>query len=142
MDQTVIQYVLSRRFALGVSDIFGVPGDFAFPVNDAACRDHSLRWIGNTNELNAAYAADGYARIQGVAALSTTCGVGELRALNAIAGSYAEHLPVFHPAGMAPSGTQRSGSLVHCTIGIHHLVASRFVQGAGGAMISILRRKG
>ena len=54
----------------------------------------NLKWIGNCNELNAAYAADGYARIKGIAALITTFGVGELSAINGIAGSYAEHVPV------------------------------------------------
>jgi len=117
MDQSVIQYVLSRLSALGVTDIFGVPGDFAFPVNDAICHDGNLRWIGNCNELNAAYAADGYARIRGIAALCTTYGVGELSAVNGIAGSYAEHLPVFHLVGMPPSRTQRSRRLVHHTLG-------------------------
>jgi TPP-dependent 2-oxoacid decarboxylase len=41
---------------------------------------------GNTNELNASYAADGYARINGLGALVTTFGVGELSAVNGIAG--------------------------------------------------------
>ncbi|MCF8142528.1 MAG: alpha-keto acid decarboxylase family protein [Deltaproteobacteria bacterium] len=117
MRQTVIQYVLSRLFALGVTDIFGVPGDFSFPVNDAICQDGDFRWIGDCNELNAAYAADGYARIRGVAALCTTYGVGELSAINGIAGSYAEHLPVFHLVGMPASGTQKSRKLVHHTLG-------------------------
>ena len=36
------------------------------------------------------HAADGYARIKGIAALITTFGVGELSAINGIAGSYAE----------------------------------------------------
>jgi indolepyruvate decarboxylase len=44
-------------------------------------------------ELNAASAADGYARIHGAAALSTTYGIG---GLSAITGAYAEYLPVFH----------------------------------------------
>ena len=63
MAQTVIQHVLSRLHDLGVKDVFGVPGDYAFPVNDAVCSDSRLRWVGSCNELNAAYAADGYARI-------------------------------------------------------------------------------
>ncbi|NPU86091.1 MAG: alpha-keto acid decarboxylase family protein [Syntrophaceae bacterium] len=117
MNKTVIQYVLSRLSAIGINDIFGVPGDFSFPVNDAICTDGSLRWIGNCNELNAAYAADGYARIRGAGALSTTYGVGELSAINGIAGSYAEHLPVFHLVGMPSSGTRKARSLVHHTFG-------------------------
>ena len=32
---TVIDYVLGRLHHIGVTDIFGVPGDFAFPVQDA-----------------------------------------------------------------------------------------------------------
>jgi indolepyruvate decarboxylase len=72
MTKTVIQHVLSRLQDLGVSDIFGVAGDYAFPINDAVCNDKKLRWVGSCNELNAAYAADGYVRIHGLAALINT----------------------------------------------------------------------
>jgi indolepyruvate decarboxylase len=97
---TVIQYVLNRLKSIGVTDVFGAPGDYAFAVNDAICNNPGMRWIGCSNELNAAYAADGYARVKGVAALCTTYGVGELGALNGVAGANAEHLPVFHLVGM------------------------------------------
>jgi indolepyruvate decarboxylase len=117
MAQTVIQYVLSRLHDLGVKDVFGVPGDYAFPINDAVCSDPRLRWIGCCNELNAAYAADGYARIRGMAALNTTYGVGELSAINGIAGAYAEHLPIFHLVGMPASTVQGAHGLVHHTLG-------------------------
>ena len=79
--------------------------------------DPELRWIGTSNELNAAYAADGYARVKGFGALSTAFGVGELSALNGIAGSYTEHVPVFHLAGMPNTKTQRERRLVHHTLG-------------------------
>lgn len=114
---TVIEHVLSRLRETGVTDIFGVPGDFAFPVNDAICHAPGMRWIGCCNELNAAYAADGYARIKGVGALCTTYGVGELSALAGIAGSYAEHLPIFHLVGMPNMAVQASRALVHHTLG-------------------------
>lgn len=117
MTRTVIEHVLARLKEIGVSDVFGVAGDFAFPIDDAVSSDKDLRWIGNCNELNAAYAADGYARIHGVAALCTTFGVGELSAINGIAGSYAEFLPVFHLVGMAPSGVQVAHRLSHHTLG-------------------------
>jgi hypothetical protein len=61
MTKTVIQHVLSRLHDLGVTDVFGVPGDYAFAINDAICNDPRIRWVGCCNELNAAYAADGYA---------------------------------------------------------------------------------
>ncbi len=117
MSQTLIEHVLGCLKQLGIRDVFGVPGDFAFDIDDAICNDRELRWIGSCNELNAAYAADGYARIRGFAALSTTFGVGELSALCGIAGSYTEHLPVFHLVGMPNTKTQREHRLVHHTLG-------------------------
>lgn len=117
MKQTVIEYVLERIADLGIRDIFGVAGDYAFPIEDAICASTTLRWVGNCNELNAAYAADGYARVNGVAALATTFGVGELSALNGIAGSYAENLPVIHLVGMPASAVQNKRRLVHHTLG-------------------------
>ena len=114
---TVIEYVLSRLRQTGVADIFGVPGDFSFPINDAICLSKEIRWIGCSNELNAAYAADGYARVRGVGAVCTTYGVGELSAINGIAGSYAERLPVFHLVGMPNQSTQEARALMHHTLG-------------------------
>jgi len=114
---SVIEYVLGRLHDIGVTDVFGVPGDFAFPVQDALVAHPDINWIGCCNELNARYAADGYARIRGVGAVSTTYGVGELSAINAVAGSYAEHLPVFHLTGMPDRAAQADRALVHHTLG-------------------------
>ncbi|GAA5809621.1 hypothetical protein MFLAVUS_003032 [Mucor flavus] len=50
----------------------------------------------NANELNASYAADGYARVRGVGALITAFGVGELSSMDGIAGSCTEKIPVIH----------------------------------------------
>ncbi|MCI4679878.1 alpha-keto acid decarboxylase family protein [Rhodoblastus acidophilus] len=117
MATSVIQYVLRRLRDIGVTDVFGVPGDYAFPVNDAICNEPGLRWIGCCNELSAAYAAEGYARIRGVGALCTTYGVGELSAINGVAGAYAEHLPVFHLVGAPNVAIQESRALMHHTLG-------------------------
>lgn len=117
MSETVIEYVLRRLKDIGIDAIFGVPGDFAFAVQDAIVKDTGVEWIGCCNELNAGYAADGYARLRGAAALSTTYGVGELSAINAIAGCYAENLPVFHLTGMPTMPVQTARSLVHHTLG-------------------------
>src|SRR3954447_11984548 len=117
MKQTVIQYVLSCLNEIGISDVFGVPGDYAFPINRAICEDKRFRWIGTCNELNASYAAGGYARIKGLAALCTTQGVGELSAINGIAGAYSEYLSIFHLVGMQPSTTWKSHVYMHHTLG-------------------------
>jgi indolepyruvate decarboxylase len=117
MSTTVIQHVLSRLHDIGIKDVFGVAGDYAFSIEDAICSDKNLRWIGDCNELNAAYAADGYARMHGLAALNTTYGVGELSAINGVAGSYTEFLPVFHLTGMPDSSAQAHRRLVHHRLG-------------------------
>ncbi|MBU3751258.1 MAG: alpha-keto acid decarboxylase family protein [Mycobacterium sp.] len=114
---TVAQYTLQRLAALGIDRIFGVPGDYAFSVDDAAETVAGLAWVGCANELNAAYAADGYARIRGAAILSTTYGVGELSALNGVMGSKAHRLPVFHIVGMPSERIQHLGLITHHNLG-------------------------
>lgn len=74
-----------------------------------------MLWVGNANELNAGYAADGYSRIRGIGALVTTFGVGELSAINATAGSYAERAPVVHIVGTPDRATQDGRVTVHHT---------------------------
>jgi indolepyruvate decarboxylase len=117
MSKTVIEHVLGRLKSIGIDHIFGVPGDYAFPVEDAIVNFPGIEWVGCCNELNAAYAADGYARIHGLGAVNTTYVVGELSAINGIAGAYAEHLPVFHLVGMPNMTIQAGHALVHHTLG-------------------------
>ena len=74
-----------------------------------------LLWVGNANELNAVYAADGYARIMGMGAIVITFGVGELSAVNTIAGAYAEFALVVHIIGTPPRSIQESQLAVHYT---------------------------
>lgn len=117
MATTVIQHLLGRLKDLEIRDIFGVPGDYAFPVDDAICDDPELRWVGCSSELGAAYAADGYARVRGMAALCTTYGVGEIGALSGIAGSYAEHCTVVHIVGMPSRQSMHDPWVLHHTLG-------------------------
>lgn len=114
---SVAQYTLSRLSLLGLDRIFGVPGDYAFSIDDAAELVPGLSWVACANELNAAYAADGYARIRGAAILSTTYGVGELSAINGVMGSKAHRLPVFHLVGMPSERIQKQGLITHHNLG-------------------------
>jgi len=72
---SVADYIVQRLAAEGINHCFGVAGDYAFPLCDAVDRSKDVKWIGCSNELNASYAADGYARIRGAAMLVTTYGV-------------------------------------------------------------------
>lgn len=107
-------YLFTRLRQLGVNSIFGVPGDYNLRLLDFVV-PAGLDWVGNCNELNAAYASDGYSRINGLAALITTFGVGELSAANGIAGAYSERSPVVHIVGTPPRPTQDNRLLVHHT---------------------------
>lgn len=114
---TVAEYAVSRLAKLGITDCFGLPGDFAFPFDDAIVNNDVIQWRGCANELNAAYAADGYARIRGVSMLSTTYAVGELSALNGVMGAKAERLPVFHLVGMPTMRFQQLRKIMHHSFG-------------------------
>lgn len=114
---TVGDYLLDRLAELGVTEVFGVPGDYQLEFLDHILAHPTLRWVGGANELNAGYAADGYGRLRGMAALVTTFGVGELSAANAIAGSYAEHVPVVHIVGAPSKDSQGARRIVHHTLG-------------------------
>jgi indolepyruvate decarboxylase len=132
---SVAQYVLARLSQLGLDRIFGVPGDYAFSIDDAVEQVPGLSWVACGNELNAAYAADGYARIRGAAILSTTYGVGELSAINGVMGSKAHRLPVFHLVGMPSERIQMQGLITHHNLG--DTVYDRFqVLSAAAACVS------
>jgi alpha-keto-acid decarboxylase len=114
---TVGDYLADRLAEAGVDHVFGVPGDYTLALLDHIVDHAELSWTGCTNELNAAYAADGYARLRGIGALITTFGVGELSAINALAGSFAEHVPVVHIVGSPATGTQAAQRVVHHSLG-------------------------
>lgn len=110
---------------IGLKTIFGVPGDFNLTLLDKIEEVKGLCWKGCTNELNAAYAVDGYSRVRGngssdglgFGALITTFGVGELSAMNGVAGAYAEHVGLLHIVGIPSLEAQRKHLVLHHTLG-------------------------
>ena len=118
---TVSRYILHRLQDIGIKHLFGVPGDYNLDFLDAVV-DSPIKWVGNCNELNAGYAADGYARLNGAGAAVVTYGVGGLSILNAVAGAFAEHVPVIVISGAPPARRRESGAMVH------HLVSNYYLQ--------------
>ncbi|KAK5109000.1 hypothetical protein LTR62_007634 [Meristemomyces frigidus] len=112
----IAQYLYARLQQLGCDSLHGLPGDFNLLALDFV-EGSGLKWVGSVNELNAAYAADAYARVRGLGALMTTFGVGELSAVNGIAGSYAELAPVVHIVGTPSRQNQSQGAMLHHTLG-------------------------
>jgi indolepyruvate decarboxylase len=62
---SVADYIVQRIADEGVTHCFGVAGDYLFPMCNVVEHSTKVKWIGCANELNAAYAADGYSRIRG-----------------------------------------------------------------------------
>jgi pyruvate decarboxylase len=116
-ESTVDTYLATRLEQAGVRDYFVVPGDFNLILLDQILKNPRLRMIGCCNELNAGYAADGYARSNGVAAMVVTYSVGGLSALNAVACAYAEDLPVIVVVGGINSDSEWQDKIIHHALG-------------------------
>jgi indolepyruvate decarboxylase len=110
-------FLLRRLEEAGVRHLFGVPGDYNLELLQQLQDTGALKWIGTCSELNASYAADGYARLNGLGALLVTNGVGPLAAINGVGGSYCEHVPVVCIAGSIPLRSIDRG------LGMHHTMA-------------------
>ncbi|KAK0716664.1 thiamine diphosphate-binding protein [Apiosordaria backusii] len=110
------EYLFLRLKHLGIETVFGVPGDFELALLDLI-EPLGLSWVGAPNELVGAYAVDGYARLNGVGALVTTFGPGELSALCGLGGSYSEFVPVLHIVGYPTTPAQKSGKILHHRLG-------------------------
>ncbi len=98
-------YLIERLQSLGVSHVFGVPGDYVLGFFKQLS-DSPLDLVTTCDELNAGYAADAYARIRGIGVVCVTYSVGGLKVVNATAQAYAEKSPLVVIAG-AP-GNQRT----------------------------------
>src|SRR5215475_8775873 len=110
-------FLLRRLEEAGIRHLFGVPGDYNLALLQQLQDAGKLKWVGTCNELNASYAADGYARLNGLGALTVTNGVGPLSAINGIGGSYSEHVPVICISGSIPLRSVDRG------LGMHHTMA-------------------
>jgi len=121
MNWTLSRYLLHRLQEAGISHLFGVPGDYVLDFLDEVIAS-PIKWVGTCNELNAGYAADGYARLNGAGAAVVTYCVGGLSILNAVAGAYAERVPLIVISGAPPARRREAGALVH------HLVSHYYLQ--------------
>src|SRR3954465_5495130 len=93
MAVTVVDYVLTRLKEQGVTHLFGVPALYCAALFDRAPA-HAITPVVTASDLEAGYAADGYARTKGLAAVSVANGVGTLSLINAIGGAFVERSPV------------------------------------------------
>ena len=109
-------YILKKLKELNIKHIIGEPGDFNLEFLEQISEDEEIEFVGMSNELNAAFAADGYANENGISALMTTYSVGDLNALGGIAGSVAEHRPIIIISGTPPLFAMRERKMTHHTL--------------------------
>ncbi len=116
---TVGNYLATRFEQIGLKHYFMVPGDYNLVLLDQLLWNKHVQQIGCCNELNAAYAAEGYARVNGAGAVVVTFNVGAFSALNGVAGAYAESLPVIFVSAGYNTNDPSANHLLHHTIGTH-----------------------
>jgi pyruvate decarboxylase/indolepyruvate decarboxylase len=121
MPYSVGTYLAKRFEDVGLRHYFMVPGDYNLVLLDELLRNKQVQQVGCCNELNAAYAAEGYARARGVGALVVTFNVGALSAINGVAGAYAERLPVIFVSAGCNTNDPVANHLVHHSLGTHDL---------------------
>ena len=106
------EYLIRRLQDYGIRDVFGIPGDFVLQFY-GMLEESPIRVIGTRREDCAGYAADGYARINGMGAVCVTYCVGGLSVTNSIAGAYAEKSPVIVISGAPGVDERRADPLLH-----------------------------
>ncbi|MFJ2213383.1 thiamine pyrophosphate-binding protein [Streptomyces sp. NPDC101062] len=91
---TVARYLALRLAELGITHLFGVPGNHLGPFLTTLRAEGDIEWVGTPTEGGAGQAADAYARIHGIGAAAVTYSVGAFNLLNACGGAYVEQIPL------------------------------------------------
>jgi len=112
---TISDYLIKSLLDAGVEHVFGIPGDYVVKFF-SELEKSPIKTVGTCSEQGAAFAADAYARMNGLGALCVTYCVGGLNTVNAVAGAYAEKAPLIVISG-APGVCERdSDYLLHHSI--------------------------
>ena len=106
------QYLIRRLGDYGIRHVFGLPGDYVLSFY-SMLEKSPLDLVNCTREDCAGFAADGYARVNGMGAVCVTYSVGGLSLANSIAGAYAEKSPVVLISGAPGLGERSSDPLLH-----------------------------
>lgn len=117
---TVGRYLVDRLEQLGLGHLFSIAGDYSINWLNGYVTPSNIEIIEEVNEVNAGYAADGYARLKGIGALCVTYSAGALCAVNALAGAYVERVPLVLING-APS-TEKTITFQQTGFSAHHFI--------------------
>jgi len=100
--------------AHGAHEIFGIPGDFVLPFFKVIEETGTLPFYTLSHEPAVGFAADAAARFRAsISVAVATWGAGAFNLVNAVAGAYAERVPVIVVSGAPGLGERRSGFQIH-----------------------------
>lgn len=100
--------------AHGISEIFGIPGDFALPFFKVIEESEILPVFYMSHEPSVGFAADAAARLHGRPSVAAvTYGAGGFNMVNPIAAAYAEKSPVVVISGGPGDSDTATGLLIH-----------------------------
>lgn len=119
MATTIGSYIATRLAQIGIKNHFVVPGDYNLVLLDKLQENPNLQEVNCSNELNCSFAAEGYARAKGIAAVIVTFSVGAFSAFDGIGSAYGENLPVILISGSPNTNDEGDHHLLHHTIGTH-----------------------
>ncbi len=109
---TISTYLIQRLQDLGARHVFGVPGDYVLGFYKAL-EDSDLEVINTCDEQGAGFAADAYARFNGLGVVCITYCVGGLKIANTTAQAYAEKSPVVVISGAPGMNERLRNPLLH-----------------------------
>lgn len=112
IETTVGEYLINQLYSLNVKHIFGIPGDYVLGFYDQLSNS-KIKTITTCDEQGAGFAADAYARINGIGAVCVTYCVGGLKLLNTTAEAYAEKSAVVIISGSPGISERKNLSLLH-----------------------------
>src|SRR6185437_4746975 len=113
IQQTIGTYLIQRIYDYGVRYVFGVPGDFVLGFYQQLNHSNKLKIINTCDEQGAAFAADAYARINGLGVVCVTYCVGGLKVVNATAQAFAEKSPLVVISGAPGIKERQKNPLLH-----------------------------
>ena len=111
---TLAERLLQALQRRGATEVFGIPGDFALPLFREFERSGRLPLYTLSHEPAVGFAADAAARMRGgLGVAAVTYGAGALNLVNAVAGAYAERVPLVVLSGAPAAHEAASGYLLH-----------------------------
>ena len=110
------QFLIERLENAGVRHVFSVPGDYILEFIKELWDSKKIKVINNTDENHSGFAADGYARVNGIGCMVVTYSVGASKVINAVQCAYAERSPLIVISG-APGINERQEPFL-----LHHMV--------------------